>query len=109
MTHEDWTWVRSINLDGVVNGCAVFGPAALLADPGDGSRLHVEGDDAVARQGGVHLTVELQVGPGQECPRGRVAAERGRVELVAGGPIDDFLRHDQVAHLELGAHASGDP
>jgi NAD(P)-dependent dehydrogenase (short-subunit alcohol dehydrogenase family) len=29
MTHDDWTWIRSINLDGVVNGCAAFGPQLL--------------------------------------------------------------------------------
>ncbi len=26
---DDWAWIRSINLDGVVHGCAVFGPAML--------------------------------------------------------------------------------
>ncbi len=25
MTLEDWDWIRSINLDGVVNGCSLFG------------------------------------------------------------------------------------
>ncbi|MGH9305727.1 MAG: SDR family NAD(P)-dependent oxidoreductase [Acidimicrobiales bacterium] len=29
MSAQDWTWIRSINLDGVVNGCAVFGPGLL--------------------------------------------------------------------------------
>jgi NAD(P)-dependent dehydrogenase (short-subunit alcohol dehydrogenase family) len=29
MTLDDWAWIRGINLDGVVNGCAVFGPAML--------------------------------------------------------------------------------
>ena len=29
MTIEDWTWIRSINLDGVVHGCRAFGPAML--------------------------------------------------------------------------------
>jgi 2-hydroxycyclohexanecarboxyl-CoA dehydrogenase len=26
---DDWRWIRSINLDGVVHGCALFGPAML--------------------------------------------------------------------------------
>ena len=26
---EDWSWIRSINLDGVVHGCALFGPPML--------------------------------------------------------------------------------
>ena len=29
MSAEDWEWIRGINLDGVVNGCAVFGPPML--------------------------------------------------------------------------------
>jgi 2-hydroxycyclohexanecarboxyl-CoA dehydrogenase len=29
MSPEDWDWIRSINLDGVVNGCAAFAPAML--------------------------------------------------------------------------------
>jgi NAD(P)-dependent dehydrogenase (short-subunit alcohol dehydrogenase family) len=34
MTEADWTWIRSVNLDGVVNGCAAFGPAMLAAGRG---------------------------------------------------------------------------
>jgi NADP-dependent 3-hydroxy acid dehydrogenase YdfG len=29
MQAEDWAWIRSINLDGVVNTCAVWGPGML--------------------------------------------------------------------------------
>ena len=29
MTQADWEWIRGVNLDGVVNGCAVFGPRML--------------------------------------------------------------------------------
>jgi len=28
-TLDDWAWIRSINLDGVVHGCSLFGPAML--------------------------------------------------------------------------------
>lgn len=34
MTLEDWDWIRSINLDGVVNGCHAFGPAMLAEGRG---------------------------------------------------------------------------
>jgi NAD(P)-dependent dehydrogenase (short-subunit alcohol dehydrogenase family) len=34
MTLDDWTWIRSINLDGVVHGCHAFGPAMLAAGNG---------------------------------------------------------------------------
>jgi 2-hydroxycyclohexanecarboxyl-CoA dehydrogenase len=29
MTLDDWEWIRSINLDGVVHGCLAFGPAMV--------------------------------------------------------------------------------
>ena len=31
---DDWAWIRSVNLDGVVHGCAAFGPAMLAAGRG---------------------------------------------------------------------------
>jgi len=34
MTIDDWRWIRSTNLDGVVHGCQVFGPAMLEAGRG---------------------------------------------------------------------------
>lgn len=34
MSAQDWTWIRSINLDGVVNGCAAFGPAMIAQGRG---------------------------------------------------------------------------
>jgi len=34
MTLEDWEWIRSINLDGVINGCHAFGPAMLAQGRG---------------------------------------------------------------------------
>ncbi len=34
MTIEDWQWIRSINLDGVVHGCHAFGPAMLAEGKG---------------------------------------------------------------------------
>jgi NAD(P)-dependent dehydrogenase (short-subunit alcohol dehydrogenase family) len=34
MTQTDWEWIRGVNLDGVINGCAVFGPAMLEAGRG---------------------------------------------------------------------------
>lgn len=31
---DDWEWIRSINLDGVVNGCAVFAPGMIARGRG---------------------------------------------------------------------------
>jgi 2-hydroxycyclohexanecarboxyl-CoA dehydrogenase len=34
MTQRDWEWIRGVNLDGVVNGCAAFAPAMVAAGRG---------------------------------------------------------------------------
>ena len=34
MSQRDWEWIRGVNLDGVVNGCAVFGPRMVEAGRG---------------------------------------------------------------------------
>jgi len=39
MTSGDWEWIRSINLDGVVHGCHVFG--AVMAERGHGHVVNV--------------------------------------------------------------------
>ena len=39
MGPDDWTWIRGVNLDGVVHGCAAFGP--LLLERGRGHVVNV--------------------------------------------------------------------
>jgi NAD(P)-dependent dehydrogenase (short-subunit alcohol dehydrogenase family) len=34
MSVADWNWIRSVNLDGVVHGCAAFGPAMVARRSG---------------------------------------------------------------------------
>jgi NAD(P)-dependent dehydrogenase (short-subunit alcohol dehydrogenase family) len=34
MSERDWTWIRGVNLDGVINGCAAFAPAMVEAGRG---------------------------------------------------------------------------
>jgi 2-hydroxycyclohexanecarboxyl-CoA dehydrogenase len=34
MTIDDWRWIRSVNLDGVVHGCMAFGPAMVRRQRG---------------------------------------------------------------------------
>ena len=34
MSLDDWRWIRSVNLDGVVHGCAAFGPGMLARRSG---------------------------------------------------------------------------
>jgi short-subunit dehydrogenase/pimeloyl-ACP methyl ester carboxylesterase len=39
MSLDDWRWIRSVNLDGVVHGCHAFGPA--MVDRGSGHVVNV--------------------------------------------------------------------
>jgi NAD(P)-dependent dehydrogenase (short-subunit alcohol dehydrogenase family) len=34
MTVDDWRWIRSVNLDGVVHACAAFGPGMIARRSG---------------------------------------------------------------------------
>jgi 2-hydroxycyclohexanecarboxyl-CoA dehydrogenase len=34
MTVDDWRWIRSVNLDGVIHACATFGPAMVARGSG---------------------------------------------------------------------------
>src|SRR5947208_13419695 len=34
MTVDDWRWLRSVNLDGVVHACSAFGPGMLARGSG---------------------------------------------------------------------------
>ena len=36
MTLDDWRWIRSVNLDGVVHACAAFGPGMIARRSGAG-------------------------------------------------------------------------
>ena len=38
-TEDDWTWLRSINLDGVVHGCRTFG--AAMVEQGHGQIVNI--------------------------------------------------------------------
>ena len=78
MTAEDWAFIRSINLDGVVNCCSAFTPPMLAARPGPGRQHLVRlGFTPDGRRVGLR---RHQGGrpPPLPVPAGRLGRPRGR-------------------------------
>lgn len=88
MSADDWEWIRSINLDGVVNGCAVFGPPML--ERGRGHVVNVAsglGFTPVANMPG-YCTTKAAVLMLSSCLRADWAADGVGVTAVCPGVID---------------------
>lgn len=88
MTQDDWEWIRSINLDGVVNGCAVFGPPML--ERGRGHVVNVSsglGYTPVANMPG-YCTTKAAVLMLSQCLRADWAAQGVGVSAVCPGVIN---------------------
>jgi NAD(P)-dependent dehydrogenase (short-subunit alcohol dehydrogenase family) len=112
MSLEDWNWIRSINLDGVVHGCAVFGPRML-----DRRRGHVVnissglGYTPTASESG-YVTTKAAVLALSQCLRADWARDGIGVSAICPGvintPIIDhtrFLGGDGTQRHDLAARA----
>ena len=88
MTAEDWEWIRSINLDGVVNGCAVFGPPMLAR--GRGHVVNVSSGLGYTPVGDMaaYCTTKAAVLMLSHCLRADWAAKGVGVSAVCPGVID---------------------
>jgi len=85
---DDWAWIRSINLDGVVHGCAVFGPAML--DRGRGQVVNVAsalGYTATATEP-FYVTTKAGVLALSQCLRADWRANGVGVSAICPGIID---------------------
>lgn len=96
MAASDWEWIRSINLDGVVNGCAAFGPAMVAA--GRGHVVNVSsglGYTPTATEPG-YVTTKAAVLALSQCLRADWASSGVSVTAVCPGvintPIVDHTR-----------------
>ena len=96
MTLRDWEWIRGVNLDGVVNGCAAFGPAMVGA--GRGHVVNVSsglGYVPTATEPG-YVTTKAAVLALSQCLRADWAASGVGVTAVCPGvintPIIDHTR-----------------
>ena len=96
MSETDWEWIRGVNLDGVVNGCAVFGPK--MVDAGRGQVVNVSsglGYIPTATEPG-YVTTKAAVLALSQCLRADWAASGVGVTAICPGvintPIIDHTR-----------------
>jgi NAD(P)-dependent dehydrogenase (short-subunit alcohol dehydrogenase family) len=96
MSERDWTWIRGVNLDGVVNGCAAFAPA--MVEAGRGHVVNVSsglGYTPTATEPG-YVTTKAAVLALSQCLRADWASSGVGVTAICPGvintPIIDHTR-----------------
>jgi NAD(P)-dependent dehydrogenase (short-subunit alcohol dehydrogenase family) len=97
MGADDWDWIRSINLDGVVNGCAVFGPAMLEQGRGHVVNLSSGLGYTVTATEPAYVTTKAAVLALSQCLRADWARDGVGVSVICPGlintPIADHTRY----------------
>jgi 2-hydroxycyclohexanecarboxyl-CoA dehydrogenase len=88
MTLDDWRWIRSVNLDGVVHACAAFGPAMLAR--GSGQVINVSSGLAYTMRAseGAYVATKAAVLALSRCLRADWAPSGVGVTVVCPGVID---------------------
>ena len=96
MTQTDWEWIRGVNLDGVVNGCAVFGPRLLEAGRGHVVNLSSGLGYTPTATEPAYVTTKAAVLALSQCLRADWAASGVGVTAICPGvintPIIDHTR-----------------
>lgn len=84
---EDWRWIRSINLDGVVHGCAAFVPA--MVERGRGHVVNVASGFAYAVRPteAAYVTTKAAVLAFSRCLQADLASSGVGVSVVCPGVI----------------------
>lgn len=87
MSADDWTWIRSINLDGVLHGCRAFGPA--MRARGAGHVVNVSSGLAYTHTPTepAYVTTKAAVLAFSRCLRSDWAADGVAVSVVCPGVI----------------------
>lgn len=88
MTEDDWTWIRRVNLDGVVNGCAVFGPSLLEAGRGQVVNISSGLGYSVTRTEPAYVTTKAAVLALSRCLRADWARDGVGVSVICPGVIN---------------------
>jgi 2-hydroxycyclohexanecarboxyl-CoA dehydrogenase len=88
MSIDDWRWIRTINLDGVVHGCHAFGPAML--ERGRGQVVNVASGLAYTMRATepAYVTTKAAVLALSQCLRADWAASGVGVTAICPGVID---------------------
>ncbi len=85
---EDWRWIRSINLDGVIHGCRAFGPPML--ERGSGHVINVSSGLAYTPRATepAYVTTKAAVLALSQCLRADWHAQGVGVSAICPGVID---------------------
>src|SRR5581483_9480314 len=88
MTVDDWRWIRSVNLDGVVHSCAAFGPAMLAR--GSGQVINVSSGLAYTMRAteGAYVTTKAAVLALSRCLRADWAPRGVGVTVICPGFVN---------------------
>jgi NAD(P)-dependent dehydrogenase (short-subunit alcohol dehydrogenase family) len=102
---EDWTWIRSINLDGVVHGCHAFGRAMVARRRGQVINIASAAAFAPSRVMNTYSTTKAAVLMFSQSLRADWARHHVGVTAVCPGvistPITDHMRlHGGIARRE---------
>jgi len=95
---EDWRWIRSINLDGVVHGCHAFGPAMLAR--GSGHVVNMSSGLAYTMRATepAYVTTKAAVLALSRCLQADWAAQGVGVTAVCPGVINTpIIAHTRIA------------
>lgn len=88
MSADDWSWIRGVNLDGVVNGCAAFGPAMLAAGRGHVVNLSSGLGYTPTATEAAYVTTKAAVLALSQCLRADWAGDGVGVTAVCPGVIN---------------------
>ena len=88
MNQADWEWIRGVNLDGVVNGCAVFGPRMVEAGRGQVVNLSSGLGYVPTATEPAYVTTKAAVLALSQCLRADWAASGVGVTAVCPGVIN---------------------
>jgi NAD(P)-dependent dehydrogenase (short-subunit alcohol dehydrogenase family) len=88
MTVDDWRWIRSVNLDGVVHACAAYGPAMIAR--GSGQVLNVSSGLGYTMRAteGAYVTTKAAVLALSRCLRADWAPHGVGVTAICPGVIN---------------------
>jgi 2-hydroxycyclohexanecarboxyl-CoA dehydrogenase len=88
MSVDDWRWIRSINLDGVVHGCHTFGPAMLERGHGHVVNISSALGYTMSATEPAYLTTKAAVLALSQCLRADWAASGVGVTAICPGVIN---------------------
>ena len=88
MTVDDWRWIRSVNLDGVVHACAAFGPGMIARRSGQVINVSSGLGYTMRATEGAYVTTKAAVLALSRCLRADWAPHGVGVTVICPGVIN---------------------